>query len=396
MSKLTRREFLKQVGRAGVGGTAAVLQGGSILSTLVSCQDQGDLDPLKSGTFLRAIPFVDEGNLPFNQLIGEGLDARKFFDLATVKASGQTTPNDLFFVRTGTPDLPKALQPWPVKIAPGQGSAQTVAIDELIPAAAPLGPCLLECAGNDLYSHFGLMGVAEWSGIPLVEILKKYNFPRDGLIKVTGFDKHKKPGLDSVEGASWLFPWSQLEESSAFLATEMNGTPLANDFGSPVRLVVPGMYAAAHLKWISEITFEPENAPSTSQMIEYASKTHQFGEPALAKDYIPPVIDFAALPIRIEQWLVRDKIAYLVAGLAWGGTKAPDPLLIRFKGKTEYVPVKSFQRDPAEPWSLWSHVWQDPQPGKYRIQLQARDRTIPTRRLDVGYYARKVQIPKQP
>ena len=43
-------------------------------------------------------------------------------------------------------------------------------------------------------------------------------------------------------------------------------------------------------------------------------------------------------------------------------------------------------------WSLWSHDWRPEAPGTYDIVLRVRDMSIPTRRLDLGHYARIVAI----
>jgi len=46
-------------------------------------------------------------------------------------------------------------------------------------------------------------------------------------------------------------------------------------------------------------------AESTSQMLEYATRTHQNGSPRLAKDFLPARIDHAAMPIRVEKWMAN-------------------------------------------------------------------------------------------
>ena len=57
----------------------------------------------------------------------------------------------------------------------------------------------------------------------------------------------------SIPGASWVFPLDTLDKLGAFLAVRMNGEPLPLDHGAPVRLVVPGWYGCAWIKWVNEI-----------------------------------------------------------------------------------------------------------------------------------------------
>lgn len=51
-------------------------------------------------------------------------------------------------------------------------------------------------------------------------------------------------------------------------------------------------------------------------MQEFAAWTHQRG----AKDDRPAIIDQAAMPVRVEKWIVDNKIKYRVVGILWGGS----------------------------------------------------------------------------
>src|ERR1043166_2364487 len=168
----------------------------------------------------------------------------------------------------------------------------------------------------------------------------------------------------------------------------MNGKPLARDHGAPVRLVVPGWYGCAAIKWVTAVTFAEESAPASSHMREFAARTHQQGVPELARAYRPAAIDQAAMPTRVEKWLVDGKIRYRVAGILWGGRRTVGALEIRFNPEEEYVRVDDFRQAANDPWSFWSHAWTPKAPGTYMIRLRVPDRTVETKRLDSGYYFR--------
>ena len=106
--------------------------------------------------------------------------------------------------------------------------------------------------------------------------------------------------VTSIPGADWIFTLEELKATKAFLATGMNGRPLTRDHGAPVRLVAPNRYACTCIKWVNAFTFIDEDAEATSQMQEFAARTHQQGVPKLAKDYRPAAIDQAAGPTIIE------------------------------------------------------------------------------------------------
>jgi hypothetical protein len=212
-------------------------------------------------------------------------------------------------------------------------------------------------------------------------------------ILVSGFDEYSsKPVTPSVPGASWIFSRAEIESSRAFLGTRMNGEPLTPDHGAPVRLIVPGWYGCACIKWVNEIGPVSDLAEPTSQMQEYATRTHQRGMPERASDYQPASIDPAAMPIRVEQWLVNGRIQFKVIGIVWGGSQLAQNLQIRFRPDEPYLPVSRIHPAANNPWGLWTHVWTPRQPGIYRIRLRLADPSIRTRRLDAGFYVRQVQI----
>jgi DMSO/TMAO reductase YedYZ molybdopterin-dependent catalytic subunit len=283
-------------------------------------------------------------------------------------------------------------------------------VEELRREATPQGAHLLECAGNSRAAHFGLMSAALWTGVPLERVLARVVFPpRATQVLVSGFDEHSAPDSDSVPGASWIFGLDRMGETGAFLATEMNGAPLTLDHGYPLRLVVPGWYGCTAIKWVNEIVLVDDEAPSTDQMREYAGRTHQdpvgprdsalirAGRrpegPPLAKDFRPATIDPAALPVRVEKLGAADgKISYRIVGILWGGRTPARGLSIRLNPDLGFAPVEDVGRPDGRTWTLWSHRFQPPAPGRYRIELAVRDPGVRTRRLDAGFYAREFDI----
>ena len=147
---------------------------------------------------------------------------------------------------------------------------------------------------------------------------------------MSGVDPDAPSASGSATGASWVIPLSSLDRPGAFLAVRMNGEPLPLDHGRPVRLVVPGWYGCAWIKWVDEIRLVGSSEPATSQMKEFAGRTHQSARHDLARDFVPPEIQTAALPIRVERRKTASGIEYRIVGIVWGGEKPVDRLAIRF------------------------------------------------------------------
>ena len=173
----------------------------------------------------------------------------------------------------------------------------------------------------------------------------------------------------------------------------MNGALLPKDHGKPVRLLVPGWYGCCNIKWVNRIAWVGEDAPATSQMKEFASRTHQTAAHALAKQYKPATMDQTAMPIRVEKWqLPNGANAYKVIGVMWGGYALTDALQAQF-GKEPHVSVNVCPKQATNAtWTLWTHVWQPTAAGTYSITLRIDDPAIPTRRLDLKWYRRVVKI----
>jgi DMSO/TMAO reductase YedYZ molybdopterin-dependent catalytic subunit len=350
-------------------------------------------NPLAGGKLLGVVEFSKEAAVPMESAFGDGLDGRMYTDLSKRSPQSAVTPTESFYIRTRASELLESEKPWTVRVNGLVAKPFGLGVEELKKTAKPMGLHLMECAGNARSVHFGLMSAAEWAGLPLTDLLESAR-PKSQATRVlvSGFDTYTTKSVSSQPGASWVFTWDELKAARAFLATEMNGSSLTKDHGAPIRLVVPGWYGCACIKWVNEITLVDDAVESTSQMQEFAGRTQQDGVPKLVRDYKPATIEQAAMPIRIEKWLVGERIQYRVTGILWGGSRPVKGLEIRFNPEEEYVPVESVQQKVNDPWSFWTHTWTPKQTGTYLIRQRINEAQIAARRLDAGYYVRTVEI----
>jgi DMSO/TMAO reductase YedYZ molybdopterin-dependent catalytic subunit len=354
-------------------------------------------DAFAGGELLGVLPFTKEGKVPLDTVLGENLDGRLYTDLSKLSLDAPqptVVPTERFYIRTRASTLLKSDDLDFINLfARAATTPLRVSSEVLRKQARPMGMHLLECAGNTRETRFGLISVAEWSGVPLVDVLDRLGTARaDGRILVSGFDRYESPSATSQPGASWIFSHEQIRGCGAFLATEMNRSALPRDHGAPARLVMPGWYGCTCIKWVDEIRVVGDDAEPTSQMREFAVRTHQQGSPKLARDYQAAEIDMAAMPVRIEKWRIAGKNKYRVIGIVWGGREPARRLEIRFNPEEEYVPVDNFQQGTNASWSFWSHAWTAAAPGSYLIRLRVAEPTVRTRRLDTGFYVREVEV----
>ena len=368
---------------------------------------------------------------PFGRLLGAGLDARQFTDLSLIaesailnqsairpsRASGRpepvegripqsalVTPSDRFFIRTAAPAALPPADRWTLRVGGLVRAPVDLSPASLESVGSASGRYLIECSGNSDQSTYGLMSTADWEGVPLGAVLDRVQASSASYrVLISGVDDEASRPVTSVPGASWIFSRGDLER--AMLATRMNGAALPRDHGAPVRLIVPGWYGCACIKWVDRIELVADEAPATTQMREFAARTHQpfdslaieraltAGRPLPARDFIPAVIDTAAMPVRVEKWAIDGRVAYRIAGIIWGGSKPTNALSIRFRSGQSWVPVDDCPL-PASTltWSVWTHLWRPAAPGRYQIVLRVDDPSIRTRRLDIFFYVREIEI----
>jgi DMSO/TMAO reductase YedYZ molybdopterin-dependent catalytic subunit len=124
----------------------------------------------------------------------------------------------------------------------------------------------LECAGNGRAADGsgsrprpvsqpwldGAVGTADWTGVRLTDVLDDAE-PTDDAVSVVfvGADHGVERGVE--QDYARALTMEQARTGDVLLATSMNGQPLPPQHGFPLRLVVPGWYGMASVKWLREI-----------------------------------------------------------------------------------------------------------------------------------------------
>jgi DMSO/TMAO reductase YedYZ molybdopterin-dependent catalytic subunit len=122
----------------------------------------------------------------------------------------------------------------------------------------------LECAGNGraLFERptegekwgLGAVSTAEWTGVPLVEILDRAGVRQDAKdVLFRGADGGAVDGRSDSIRFERSLRIDDARDSDVLMAYAMNGEPLPVEHGYPLRLIVPRWYAVASVKWLTEI-----------------------------------------------------------------------------------------------------------------------------------------------
>jgi DMSO/TMAO reductase YedYZ molybdopterin-dependent catalytic subunit len=183
----------------------------------------------------------------------------------------------------------------------------------------------LECAGNGR-SFFdpavpgepwdlGAVSTAEWTGVPLAALLDRAGLqPGAAEIIFRGADCGHVADMDTPIRFERSLPVDRCRDT--LLAYAMNGEPLSAPHGYPLRLIVPGWYAVASVKWLTEIVVSDRAFEGHFQTGKYWYEWVRDG-----RDEREPVtlLNVRALIVTPEAGARLPKGETAIRGVAWSG-----------------------------------------------------------------------------
>ena len=187
---------------------------------------------------------------------------RRLLDVRTI--DGPFTPTDKFATTQhyGHPDVDIAT--YKLKISGLVDKPLQLTLDEVKKFGSSDLVFGFECSGNRGPIQ-GLCGNGKWTGVPLKKVLDAAGVKASAREFVFfGADK----GEEEVEWRTQKYkidvPFGRsLNREKAmsdwpFLAWALNGEPLTKHQGKPLRLLTPGWYGVANVKWLSQIHIQED------------------------------------------------------------------------------------------------------------------------------------------
>lgn len=283
------------------------------------------------------------------------------------------TPTDSFFVRSNfaAPELPAATHR--ITVEGAVETPLTLRLTDL--ARGPLREvtATVECAGNGRTAMSplpegepwdkGALSTAVWRGVPLAEVLGRARLRPNVLeILVEGAD-----GEGSKRFARAL-PVSKAMHPDTLLVTEMNGEPLPRAHGAPVRLIVPGWYGMASVKWVKRI--EALTRPFTGyyqrERYIYDLSNGRAPEP-VTRMRVKSLILTPSEGARVAPGRV------VVHGIAWSGERRVVQVEVAVNGGETWKPATLLEKPRPSAWVRWAFTWEDAKPGRHTLRARATD-----------------------
>jgi len=177
-----------------------------------------------------------------------------------------TTPTSKFFIRNNgqMPDEVKDADKWTIKIDGEVDKPMEIALGDLKTRFQPVTlRMVLECGGNGR-SFFtpqargnqwtnGGAGCAEWTGVRVADVLKAAGVKPSAVFSGHyGADPHLS-GDPARVALSRGVPIKKLMDENNLIVWAMNGQPLPNIHGGPVRLMIGGWPGSVCAKWLNRI-----------------------------------------------------------------------------------------------------------------------------------------------
>ena len=288
------------------------------------------------------------------------------------------TPNKMFYVRNhfSTPQTDDSTGK--LHIEGHVSRPLTLDIADIFELPKRTMPVTIECAGNNRSDldpsvpgnpfQNGAISNAMWAGAALRDVLDMVDI-EDGAVEVLfeGFDSGK-PEPD-VEVIPYLrsMPVDVALHPDTLLAYEMNGEPLPVEHGYPLRLIVPGWYGMASVKWLSRIEILDHAFEGFFQTDRYIIEQDDGPAIPLSSIYVKSLIS------NPQQGDVLRSGTVAVAGVAWSGSAYIKKVEVSDDGGNTWILAELVGPCERYTWQQWQFSWTPASPGHYTLVARAED-----------------------
>jgi DMSO/TMAO reductase YedYZ molybdopterin-dependent catalytic subunit len=297
------------------------------------------------------------------------------------------TPPDQFFVINHYGQPMVNATDWRLRISGLVGSPLTLTLDDLMKRRRREVDFTIECSGNTGLPFFiGGVGNARWAGTPLAPLLKQAGVLEQGIEVVfwgadsgtvtirdnTGVLPPHGPELTITEQFARSMSLEDAMAADNLLCYEMNGAPLPPEHGHPVRLIAPGWYGVANVKWLTRIEVRDARYQGRFMARDYVTIREEVRDGETVWTFTSVTHDrLKSAPAKVT----RRGDRYAIMGAAWG---AP---IARVEVKIDTGPWRPAKLDRRRArnkkrgfaWTFWHFDWGRPEAGEHTVTSRAID-----------------------
>jgi len=266
----------------------------------------------------------------------------------------------------------------------------------------------LECSGNNGFPIFtGGVGNAVWGGAELASVLKRARPSKSatevvfwgadsGTVTIrdnpgvvspptpgngTGTPDPDNPNVWDITITEHFARSMSIDDAMAtgnLLCYEMNGQPLPVEHGFPVRLIAPGWYGVANVKWLERIELTDQRYAGRFMARDYVTfreHTDTAGNTTWTFQNVGP-FRLKSAPAKVTRKVHGNTSRYRVIGVAWGGPVARVEVSIDDgPWRRAHVVDPDSRGGPARAlaWNFWTYDWGRAAAGRHTVTSRAID-----------------------
>jgi DMSO/TMAO reductase YedYZ molybdopterin-dependent catalytic subunit len=344
-----------------------LVKGGAALAGVSVLRIAGPTSAFQTTTTGQVIPWLDQLKPnPVPEVIVQQLDWEQ------LDADTWLTPNDQFFVikHFNLPELNES--DWHLEVSGLVDQTMTLTLDDLKARERQEITFTIECSGNTGLPFFtGGIGNATWAGTALAALLDEAGVQEPGIeVVFWGADAGEQTWREMTITEHFARSMSLDDALNAhnLLAYEMNGEPLPPLHGYPLRLIAPGWYGIANVKWLSRIEVRDSRYQGNFMARDYVTIREEEHEGETVWTFTSVTHDrLKSAPAKVT----RQGDDYQIMGAAWG---APiEKVEVRIdEGSWQPATLLTDDGDDSEfTWTLWTYDWGTPTPGEHTITSRA-------------------------
>jgi len=292
------------------------------------------------------------------------------------KINGPFTPKDQFYTiqHYGHPEVDQAT--FRLKVSGLVDRPKSLSLDDLRRMGSAELVAGFECSGNRRPLQ-GLCGNGRWTGVPLRTVLDQAGVkPQAREFVFFGADH----GKEEVEFRTQKYEVEQqfgrsLTREKAlspdpFLAYALNGEPLTRHQGSPVRLIVPGWYGVANVKWLSQIHVQEDQYLGKYQARWYRTLKGEMIDGEMKwKEAAVTHMQLKSFIARVT----RDGNQHKVLGVVLNDGTPLKSVEVRVDDGPRKPTIRDASTSSKYSWKLFTYTWNGATPGEHTLVSRVTD-----------------------
>ncbi len=277
------------------------------------------------------------------------------------RQEGILTPIERFYVRNNFP-IPEP--PTHLTIDGAVAEPMTLTPAELGRLPRRRLVATLECAGNGRAMMnppvpgepwgLGAVSTADWEGVSLTTVLRNAEVAPEAVELV----------FHAADGFARSLPIKVAQNEDILLVDRMNGAALTREHGFPVRLLVPGWYGMASVKWLARI-----EASRTPFLGHFQVERYVIGDRAVRA--VQPRSLILDPPEGATVGLTRT----LVRGVGWTGAGRVTSVEVSDDGGQTWAAALLLGYSQPYTWRRWEYAWVPKRLGEAMLLTRATDST---------------------